>query len=126
MNVVFLSPGFPPTAPAFCVALAQQGVTVLGIGDEPLRPELSEARALAAYVHAPRMGEYEILRQAVADLQARFGRVDRIDSNGEHWLEAEARLRDDFRVSGLDGQTLAQQRSKLGMAQVFASAEIPH
>ena len=111
MNVVFLSPGFPPTAPAFCLALARQGVTVLGVGDEPLRPELAEARALAAYVQVPRMGEYEILRQAVADLQARFGRIDRVDSNGEHWLEAEARLRDDFQIPGLDGKALAEQRS---------------
>jgi hypothetical protein len=126
MNVVFLSPGFPPTAPAFCAALARRGVTVLGIGDEPLRPELAEARALQTYVHLPRMGEYEVLREAVAELQARFGPIDRIDSNGEHWLEAEARLRDDFHVPGLDGKTLAQQRSKLGMAQLFARADIPH
>lgn len=126
MNVLFLSPAFPPTAPAFCAALAEQGATVLGIGDEALRPDSLEARALRAYAHVPRMAEYDQLRLAVADLTAKYGAIDRIDSNGEHWLEAEARLRGDFGVAGLDSQALQQQRSKLGMARLFAAAGIPH
>ena len=110
MNVVFLSPAFPPTAPAFCAALAELGVTVLGIGDESLHPDSVEAQALTAYVFEPRMGDYEALRDAVARLTQRFGPIDRIESNGEHWLQAEARLRDEFEVPGLDSVTLARQR----------------
>lgn len=64
MNVVFLSPSFPPTAPAFCVALAKQGLTVLGIGDQELRPELREAYGLTHYVYEPRMAEHQPLREA--------------------------------------------------------------
>ncbi|HVJ20154.1 MAG TPA: hypothetical protein VM686_32290, partial [Polyangiaceae bacterium] len=126
MNVVFLSPAFPPTAPAFCRALARHGVTVLGIGDEPVAPDIAASWGLSSYVHEPGMADYALLSRAVAELSSRFGTIARIDSNGEHWLEAEARLRDDFGVWGLDGKTIAQQRSKLGMAQLFASADIPH
>jgi glutathione synthase/RimK-type ligase-like ATP-grasp enzyme len=126
LNIVFLSPAFPPTAPAFCSALAQQGVTVLGIGDEPVPPELAQAWGLSAYVHEPHMADDARLKRAVAELIARFGRIDRVDSNGEHWLDAEARLRDEFGIAGLDAKTLAQQRSKLGMAELFAAADIPH
>lgn len=126
MNIVFLSPAFPPTAAAFCSALTRAGATVLGIGDEPWRPSAVEACGLAEYIYEPRMAEYQPLHDAVAALRARFGGIDRIDSNGERWLPEEARLRDDFDVPGLRSEPLRRQRSKLGMAEIFDRARIPH
>jgi len=124
MIVLFLSPAFPPTAADFCAALAARGVTVLGIGDEPLRPDSREARALTDYVFEPRMAEYVVLRDVVASLQHKHGRIDRIDSNGEHWLVTEARLRDDFHVVGLSRAAVERRRSKLQMGPLFAQAGI--
>jgi hypothetical protein len=126
MNLLFLSPAFPPTAPAFCTALAAKGVTVLGIGDEQLRPDSAEARALTHYVYEPRMGEYQVLRDATKALFEKFGPIERVDSNGEHWLVAEAKLRDDFGIPGLGSAQLGEQRSKLGMGRLFARADIPY
>ena len=126
MIVVFLSPAFPPTAAAFCAALARAGATVLGIGDEPWRKSAIEAAGLTEYVYEPRMAEHQPLHDAVAALRARFGRIDRIDSNGERWLEDEARLRDDFDVPGLRSEPLRRQRSKLGMGELFAAQSIAY
>lgn len=126
MNLIFLSPAFPPTAPDFCAALAARGVRVLGIGEEELRPELAAACGLTHYVHEPRMGEYQVLHDTVKALRERFGPIERVDSNGEHWLVAEAKLRDDFAIPGLSGAVLAQQRSKLGMAALFAQADVAY
>ncbi|HYP88065.1 MAG TPA: hypothetical protein VEQ59_07920 [Polyangiaceae bacterium] len=126
MQVLFLSPAFPPTAADFCVALAKEGVQVLGIGDEPLRPDSAESQVLKHYVHEPRMGEPRPLHDAVVELIARFGPIDRVDSNGEHWLPAEAKLRDDFGIAGLGSAALAQQRSKLGMAALFGGAGLDY
>jgi hypothetical protein len=126
MNVVFLSPAFPPTAPAFCAALAKEGVTVLGIGDEPLTAEQQTACRLTHYVLEPRMGEPQPLRDAAEALRQKYGRIDRIDSNGEHWLAAEARLRDELGVPGLSLAALRRQSSKLSMAELFAKAGIAY
>jgi hypothetical protein len=126
MNVVFLSPAFPPTAPAFCEALVAQGVNVFGIGDEELRPDSSLNAVLRRYIHEPRMGQYEVLRERVQQLIAEFGRIDRVDSNGEHWLLAEAQLRDDFDIPGPGSAVMRRLRSKLGMAQMFAAANIAY
>lgn len=126
MNVVFLSPAFPPTAPDFCEALRNRGVKVLGIGDAPLEAAGALPSALFEYVFEPQMHHYEVLRNVVAGLQARHGAIHRIDSNGEHWLEAEARLRDDFGVPGLSLAQVEKMRSKLGMAEIFAAAGIEH
>ncbi len=124
MNVVFLSPSFPPTAAEFCLALKREGVKVLGIGDTPLAPETWERQGLAEYVDEPNMADPAALRAAMISLEQRHGKIDRIDSNGEHWLEAEGRLRDDFGVTGLGQSEVVRLRSKSEMAKIFHAAGI--
>src|SRR3974390_1337883 len=84
MNVVFLSPHFPPTWYQFVVALRRAGATVLGIGDAPaeeLRPELREA--LTEYYPGADLADYAALAGAVGGFTHRYGKVDRIDSLNE-------------------------------------------
>lgn len=126
MNVIFLSPAFPPTAHLLCAALRARQVSVLGVGDEPLSDDREERRALSEYAFEPEMADYAVLHRSVARLRDRHGVIHRIDSNGERWLDFEARLREDFDVPGLRPAALARQRSKLGMAEIFAAAGIPH
>lgn len=126
MNVVFLSPAFPPHFFLFCTALRERGVKVLGVGDTPaheLRSELSAA--LGEYYHAPGMEQYEPAYRALAYLAWRHGRVDRVDSHSEHWLSLEAQLREDFNIPGPRPAELAQRRSKSGMAELFRQAGVP-
>lgn len=127
MNVVFISPHFPPQFFQFCTALRERGVNVLGLGDAPaetLRPELRAA--LGEHYFSPRLEHYEEAHRALSYLSWRHGRIHRIDSHNEHWLELEARLREDFNIPGPRPEQLAPQRSKLGMASLFQQAGVPH
>ncbi|MBV8780912.1 MAG: carboxylate--amine ligase [Phycisphaerae bacterium] len=127
MNVLFLSPNFPPNFRHFCAALRDEGATVLGVGDSQ-EPELGdEVRALLAdYVCVPDMyNRYDDLRRAVESLIRRHGKIDRLDSLNEHWLEHEARLREDFDVFGQRLSDLARNRRKLGMKDGFREAGVP-
>lgn len=68
LNVVFLSPHFPPNFHRFCVGLREVGATVLGIGDTPfeeLRPELCDA--LHDYYRVDDLHRYDDLVRAIAD-----------------------------------------------------------
>jgi hypothetical protein len=126
VNVIFISPNFPPQFYLFCAALKRQGIRALAIGDVPfhhLRPELQEA--VAEYVHLPRMESYDDLYRAVAYLSWRHGRIDRIDSLNEHWLPYEARLREDFNVPGMKPAQVTVHRAKSGMGEVFKNNGIP-
>ena len=125
MNVLVLSPAFPPNVYLFCVALAARGHTVLGVGDSPqhdVRDELS--RAMREYVVVSSLADYDAVHRAVAGLISRHGRLDRVVSQTEIWLPHEARLRDDFNVEGLGLSAMKRQRSKSGMAEIFATAGI--
>lgn len=126
MNVIFLSPHFPPQFWLFCRALRDAGATVLAIGDAPahdLAPELRDS--LSAWYHVPDLSRYDEVLRAVAYLVHRHGRIDRIDSLNEHWLELEARLREDFNIPGQRPADTARNRSKSSMRAVFHAAGIP-
>jgi len=126
MNFLYLSPHFPPNYRLFCRALREAGATVLGVGDAP--PEHVGAdlhEVLSEYVWVPDLDRYESAYRAVAWLASRHGRIDRLDSNNEHWLELEARLREDFNVPGQTRADTAVNRRKMGMKGVFRAAGIP-
>ena len=48
-------------------------------------------------------------RAACAFFTERFGKIDRIDSLNEYWLETEARLRTEFGVYGVQNDTIADK-----------------
>lgn len=127
MNVLFLSPHFPPQMHLFCAALRRHGLRALGMGaacPAELGPELGVA--LDDYAHAPAMEDYDALHRTTAWLISQHGRLDRVESLNEHWLAREARLREDFNIPGPRPAELRGWQSKAQMAQVFAAAGIPH
>lgn len=126
MNVLFISPNFPPQYYLFCAALKARGATVLGLGDSPvveLNPALAEV--LTEYVHVGDMGHYGNVLRATAHLIARHGRIDRLDSLNEHWLGLEGKLREDFNVEGPKVKETTRNRSKTLMKGTFQAAGIP-
>src|SRR5215211_3679750 len=125
MNFVFLSPHFPPNYYRFAVALKGHGVTVLGLADESydsLRPELKSA--LTEYFRVNRMHNYEELVRALGYFTHRYGKLDRIDSHNEYWLETEARLRTDFNIPGIRSDQIDRIKRKSLMRQAFIDAGI--
>lgn len=102
MNIVFLSPHFPPNFFNFCLRLREQGANVMGIADQhydELRPELKQA--MSEYYCVSDMHNYDELIRAIGYFTYRHSKMDRIDSQNEYWLETEARLRTDFNIPGI-------------------------
>ena len=125
MNFVYLSPHFPPNYYRFCVRLREEGVNVLGLADAPyeaLRPELH--KALSEYYRVDDMNSYDALVRALGHFTHRHGKLDGIDSNSEHWLEAEARLRTDFNIAGLRQDRIGIIKRKSAMKEIYRSAGI--
>jgi hypothetical protein len=125
MNFVFLSPHFPPNYYRFAVALKNHGVTVLGLADESndsLRPELRSS--LTEYFRVNSMHNYDDLVRALGYFTHRYGKLDRIDSHSEYWLETEARLRTDFNISGIKTDQIDRIKRKSLMRETFINAGI--
>ena len=105
----------------FCMRLRDEGATVLGVADEPYDHLHHELRAaLADYYRVDDMHRYDDLVRALGWLTHRHGRIDRIESLNEHWLETDARLRTDFNVPGI-----GIVRDRPDQAQVGHEAGLP-
>jgi len=125
MNVIHFSPHFPDNYYPFSVGLKQAGANALGIGDAPyesLRPELQGA--LTEYYRVDSMEDYDQVLRAVGYLTHRYGKIDRIDSFNEHWLDLEARIRTDFNMFGLKTDTIETVKRKSKMKERFQQAGI--
>ena len=125
MNVVILSPHFPPNYFQFCVQLRRLGACVLGIADAPyesLRPELRDA--LVEYYRVEDMHNYDQILRACGHFTHRYGKIDRFESHNEYWLETDARIRTDFNIYGIKNDGIKRVRLKSRMKQLFAEAGV--
>jgi hypothetical protein len=125
MNFVFLSPHFPPNYYRFAVALKDHGVTVLGLGDEyydALRPELKSA--MTEYFRVNNMNNYDELLRALGYFTHRHGKIDRLDSHNEYWLETEAHLRTDFNIPGIRNDQIDRAKRKSLMRETYLKAGV--
>lgn len=123
MNVVFLSPHFPPNFWPFSARLREAGHTVLGLADaeyHELRPELQAA--LTEYYKVSDLHRYEELVRALGYFTYKYGKLERLDSMSEYWLETEAQLREDFNIFGLRPADMDKVKRKSVMKELFRQA----
>lgn len=126
MNVILVSPNFPPNYYHFALALKRNGANVLGIGDAPyqmLGPSLQYA--LTEYFRLDALHGYEGLFRAVAYFTYHYGKIECLESHNEYWLENDARLRTDFNIPGLKLSDVERIKRKSKMKDVFRSAHVP-
>ena len=126
-NFVFISPNFPTNYWQFCRELKNNGLRVLGIGDQPydtLLPELKSS--LHEYYKVGSMENYDEVYRAVAFFISKYGRIDWLESNNEYWLERDAMLRTDFHItSGFQVEDMDRIKFKSKMKPYYQAAGIP-
>lgn len=126
-NLIFISPNFPTNYWQFCHELKNNGLNVLGIGDQPydeLMPELKDS--LTEYYKVGSLENYDEVYRAVAFLTFKYGRIDWLESNNEYWLERDARLRTDFHItSGFQEDDMPRIKYKSKMKEYYQKVGIP-
>lgn len=126
-NVIFISPNFPTNYWQFCKELKNNGMNVLGIGDQPY-DELSEnlKNSLNEYYKVSSLENYDEVYRAVAFFIHKHGRIDWLESNNEYWLERDAKLRTEFHImSGFQDSDIPRIKYKSKMKEFYIKAGIP-
>lgn len=125
-NFIFISPNFPTNYWMFCRELKNNGLNVLGIGDQPydeLNPDLKES--LNEYYKVDWLENYDEVYRAVAYFIHKYGRIDWLESNNEYWLERDAQLRTDFNIdSGFHVSDIPRIKYKSKMKEFYKRAGI--
>lgn len=125
MNLVFISPNFPDNFPYFCAALKKAGIKALGIAEDPydtLNPTLHDS--LTEYFCVDSLEDYDEVLRALGYFTHKHGKIDRISSHNEYWLELEAQLRTDFNVEGTNLKQIKPIKHKSEMKKKFKKAGI--
>ena len=126
MNYIVISPFYPQNFQQFTIELANQGINVLGIGQEPydqLDQPLKEA--LTEYFRVENLENLDEVKRAVAFLFYKHGPIDRIESHNEYWLEQDAQLREQFNVFGAKPKDLKKTKFKSEMKKLFKKTGVP-
>ena len=127
MNFIYISPQFPKTNCEFCDRLKQNGVNVLGIADmeyDQLNQKLKDS--LTEYYKVSNLENYDEVLKAVAFFTHKYGKIDWLESNNEHWLVQDAKLRSDFNITtGIKADKIANIKEKSKMKKAYKKAEIP-
>ncbi len=122
MDVLFLSPAYPPEMQEYTRGLAEVGARVFGVGDSPSAGLPRRLRhSLDEYLQVPRILDQEDL---VARVEARLRdwRPDRVETLWEPLILAAARLRERLGVSGMSAATALGFRDKQVMKERIAAA----
>lgn len=126
-NFIFISPNFPTNYWMFCRQLKNNGLNVLGIGDQPydeLNPHLKSS--LNEYYKVSSLENDEEVYRAIAFFIFKYGRIDWLESNNEYWLERDAKLRTDFNItSGFQAADIPYIKFKSQMKTNYRKAGIP-
>lgn len=123
MNYIFISPHFPVNYYNFIPHLRSFGINVLGIADEyfeNLRPELKYG--LNEYYKVNDLHNYDELIRAVGYFTFKYGKIDRLESFNEYWLETDAKLRTDFNIPGIKLEQIEFYKNKSKMKELFKKA----
>ena len=125
-NIIFISPNFPTNYWQFCKELKNNGLNVLGIGDQPyddLSHNLKDS--LNEYYKVSNLENYDEVYRAVAFFIHKYGHIDWLESNNEYWLEKDAQLRTDFHItSGFQVEDMPRIKYKSKMKEYYQRAGI--
>ncbi len=126
-NFIFISPNFPTNYWKFCYELKNNGLNVLGIGEQPYDELTQELKnSLNEYYRVNSLENYDEVYRAVAFFVFKYGRIDWLESNNEYWLERDAKLRTDFNITtGFHTEDIPRIKYKSKMKEYYKKAGLP-
>lgn len=125
MDVLFLSPAYPPEMQQFTRGLAQAGARVWGVGDSDPSSFSDALKAnLAGYLRVPAiLDEDDVIRRLEAWLGDK--RPTKVEANWEVVTLLAARLRERWGLPGMSVDTVDGFRDKQLMKERVAAAGLP-
>jgi hypothetical protein len=131
MDLLYISPEFPPNYTRFVAQLHSRDVRVWGVGEadfyfmpETLRSALTwYVRADLKNAGAVESAVNELLVQKNASGYA--GNFDLVESHNEQWLSLEGRINEQFGIEGIKKKDLPRLKKKSAMKQVFKDLGLP-
>ena len=131
MDLLYISPEFPPNYARFIEHLHSLGVRVWGLGETDFYFMPASLRsALTWYVQAD-LNDADAVQKALDELLAQKqasgygGNFDLVESHNELWLTLEGMINEKYGIDGIKKQDLPRLKKKSVMKQLFEGCGLP-
>jgi hypothetical protein len=131
MDLLYISPEFPPNYAHFIEHLHSLGVRVWGLGEADFYfMPVSLRSALTWYVQAD-LNNADAVQHALDELlmqkkaSGHAGNFDLVESHNEQWLPLEGMINEKYDIDGIKIQDLPRLKKKTIMKQLFEDCGLP-
>jgi hypothetical protein len=128
MDILYISPEFPPNYSNFVRSLHGEGIRVWAIGEADFYSMPADLRACIRWYARTDLKNWRMAEQAIHELleikhaQGVEGAFDWVESHNEAWLRLEAFINERFEISGIDLQGIDLVKKKSVMKRIFQEA----
>lgn len=128
MDLLYISPEFPPNYGQFILHLHSRGIHVWGMGEADFYDMPEKLRSALAWYGRTDLSNPDAVLHAVDELLLQknacgsAGSFDLVESHNELWLSLEALINDRYGIDGIKQPDLPRLKKKSRMKQVFKEA----
>jgi biotin carboxylase len=125
MDILYVSPDFPPNYANFVRHLAAEGIRVWAIGETDFYAMPADLRACIRWYARASLKNWRTAEQAINELlevkhaQGFEGTFDLVESHNEAWLRLEAFLNERFAIPGICLREVDRLKKKSVMKRIF-------
>jgi len=128
MDILYISPEFPPNYSNFVRSLHAEGIRVWAIGEADFYSMPADLRACIRWYVRTDLKNWRKAEQAIHELleikhaQGIEGAFDWVESHNEAWLRLEAFINERFEIPGITLQDIDLLKKKSVMKRIFQEA----
>jgi biotin carboxylase len=131
MDILYISPDFPPNFANFVKRLHAEGIRVWAIGEGDFYAMPADLRACMRWYARADLHNWRSAEHAINDLlevkhaQGVEGTFDLVESHNEAWLRLEAFLNERLAIPGITLREVERLKKKSAMKRVFRESGLP-
>jgi hypothetical protein len=130
MDILYISPEFPPNYSNFARSLHAEGIRVWAIGEADFYSMPADLRACIRWYTRTDLKNWRTAEQAIHELleikhaQGIEGAFDWVESHNEAWLRLEAFINERFEIPGITLRDIDLLKKKSIMKRIFQEARL--
>jgi len=131
MDLLYISPEFPPNYARFIEHLHALGVRVWAIGEADFYFMPESLRSVLAWYVRTNLNDVDAVQGAVDQLLTQKSAAgqgdafDLVESHNEQWLTLEGVINEKYGIDGIKKKDLSRLKKKSGMKQIFQDLGLP-
>ncbi len=130
MNLLYISPDFPPNFKTFILRLAEAGVKVWGIGEADFFSMPADLRSCLQWYKQTKLSNWDAVVSSLESMKMQREDLKTegfslVESHNEHWLRLESKINEFYDLEGIRPKEITFWKKKSAMKRRMQENGIP-